>query len=148
MRVMLLDRSTQHLPAAASWPVSLPRPELLTGDALQLPLADGSVDVVSCCLFLHHLNEQEAKRFFEEALRVTRVAVVVNDLERHPVHYVLARLFSLVDPSRLSRHDGPISVRQAYTRGEIEALLRKGGYRFETMRGYLFRLGVVVWREN
>ncbi len=148
VRVTLLDRSAQHLPVPAEWSAPLPRPELLPGDALSLPLPDKSVDVVSCCLFLHHLDEPQVQCFFREALRVARVAVLVNDLERRSLHYMLAWLFSLVDPSRLSRHDGPVSVRQAYTRAELEAMLHKNGYRFEVFGGYLFRLGIVVWESS
>jgi hypothetical protein len=79
-------------------------------------------------------------------LRVARIAVVVNDLERGRLHYLLARLASLVDPSRISRHDGPASVRQAYTADELRGLLRHTGCRFELPRGFLFRIGAVVWK--
>ena len=133
VRAVLLDRQASHLPDR--WPAGLPAPERLVGDALALPLEDKSVDVVSCCLFVHHLGPEEVRRFVAEARRVARVAVVVNDLERTRGHYALARLFALVDPSRLSRHDGPVSVRQAYTAGELRTLL--GGV---VRRRYLCRL--------
>ncbi|MGI8770908.1 MAG: methyltransferase domain-containing protein [Acidobacteriaceae bacterium] len=145
--ITLLDRSAQHLPSAASWPPDLPAPERITGDALAIPLADQSVDIVACCLFLHHLDEQQARVFLKEALRVARVAVIVNDLERNRLHYLLARLAALMDPSRISRHDGPVSVRQAYTAGELRSLLRQTGQRFELPRGFLFRLGAVLWKD-
>ncbi len=54
--ISLLDRSDMHLPGSGEWDRSLPQPTLLVGDALEMPLEDGSVDVVSCCLFLHHLS--------------------------------------------------------------------------------------------
>lgn len=142
----LLDRSERHFPAAGDWDAALPAPEKLVGDALRIPLVDGSVDVVSCCLFLHHLDEHEAESFLREALRVARVAVVVNDLERTPVHYALARVHALVDGSRISRHDGPVSVRRAYTKAELERILRGVGCEFELRRRFLFRLGAILWK--
>ena len=54
--VMLLDRSASHLPDPRAWPAGLPTPRILAGDALELPFPDSSVDIVSCCLFLHHLE--------------------------------------------------------------------------------------------
>ena len=55
----------------------------MAGDALALPFRDASFDLVSCNLFAHHLSPQELVRFVDEALRVCRVAVLINDLVRH-----------------------------------------------------------------
>ena len=80
-----------------------------------------------------------------EAQRVARVAVIVNDLERSPVHYRLAQLNRLIDRSRISRHDGPVSVRRAYTRNELAEMLTKTGGRFLLERAWLYRLGAILW---
>ncbi len=139
----LLDRRASHLPP--SWPAALPAPRLLQGDALAIPLPEKSVDVVSCCLFLHHLSPAEAAAFLREALRVARVAVVINDLERTRTHYTLSKLFSLVDPSRLSRHDGPVSVRQSYSAAELQQMMAATGHRWTLRRRFLFRLAAILW---
>ncbi len=139
----LLDLHRNHLPS--QWPAGLPPPKLLEGNALEIPLAEGSVDVVSCCLFLHHLSPGQAAAFLKEALRVARVAVLVNDVHRTRAHYGLARLFALADPSRLSRHDGPVSVRRAYTRAELAAMLHATGQRWTLRRFFLYRLGALLW---
>jgi ubiquinone/menaquinone biosynthesis C-methylase UbiE len=148
VRVSLLDRSDQHLPVPGDWPTELTAPTLLVGDALAIPLPDSSVDVVSCCLFLHHLSAEQARAFLREALRVCRVAVLVNDVERSRTNYFCSLMYRLIDPSELSRHDGPTSVRQAYTHKEVEGLLRETGCRFELQRGYLFRLGAIAWKDG
>lgn len=146
LEISLLDRSAKHLPLSVEWDSRLPEPSLYVGDALRLPLADESVDVVSCCLFLHHLSEDQVREFFLEALRVCRIAVLVNDLERTRTNYFLSRLCKLIDPSRLSRHDGPASVRQSYTFGELQQMLAATGCNFEVARGFLFRLGAILWK--
>ncbi len=146
VRISLLDRSALHLPQPHEWDAKLPTPTLLAGDALDIPLEDGSVDVVSCCLFLHHLSAENARKFLREALRVARVAVLVNDVERTRTNYILSKLQRLIDPSRLSRHDGPTSVRQAYTFRELEEMLREIGCSFEIERGWIYRLGAIAWR--
>jgi ubiquinone/menaquinone biosynthesis C-methylase UbiE len=144
--VTLLDQHASHLPRPGDWAPPLPEPTSLAADALEMPLPDASVDVVSCCLFLHHLGPAAMRRFLREALRVARIAVLVNDLERSRLHYILARLQSLIDPSKLSQHDGPASVRQAYTRSELEAAVRELGYAYELERYWMCRLGLVVWK--
>ncbi len=139
----LLDRQASHLPP--DWPTELPGPELLQGDALAIPLPDKSVDVVSCCLFLHHLSPRESEIYLREALRVARVAVVINDVERTRLHYALARMFSLFDPSRISRHDGPVSIRQAHSFAELHSMATATGYRVSMRRRFLCRLAVTIW---
>lgn len=148
LRISLLDQCSLHLPGKGDWDFRLPQPQLLTGDALHIPMADGSVDVVSCCLFLHHLSPGHAREFLREALRVARVAVLVNDVERRRRNYWLSYLQTLVDPSRISRHDGPTSVRQSYTYAEMEALLRETGCGYSLQRGFVYRLGATIWKSS
>jgi ubiquinone/menaquinone biosynthesis C-methylase UbiE len=143
--VTLLDRSPVHLPDPHAWPAELPAPHVLEGDALDLPFPDSSVDVVSCCLFLHHLEPPQIVRYLAEAQRVARIAVVINDLERSAIHYRLAQLNRIIDRSRISRHDGPVSVRRAYTRGELARMLANTGRSFHLERAPLYRLGAVLW---
>ncbi len=148
LEISLLDRSASHLPQRENWHKNLHPPTLMTGDALDLELPDNSVDVVSCCLFLHHLSVDEARVFLREALRVARVAVLINDVERKRVNYFLSHVQRFMDPSRLSRHDGPASVRQAYTFQEVRALLQETQCSYELERGYLYRLGAIAWKQE
>ena len=144
----MLDRCAKHLPQSHNWHKDLHPPKLMTGDALDLEMPDNSVDIVSCCLFLHHLSLDEARAFLREALRVSRVAVLINDVERKRVNYFLSHLYRFMDPSRLSRHDGPASVRQAYTYQEMQDLLREVSSSYELERGYLYRLGGIAWKQG
>ncbi len=143
--VTLLDRSEKHLPQQETWPGLSTELRLVCGDALALPLPDKSVDVVTCCLFLHHLEPRQVMRLFAEATRIARVAFVVNDLERTRPHLWLARLHALRDPSRISTHDGPVSVRRAYTRRELGRMLANTGLRYELERAFLYRMGAILW---
>jgi ubiquinone/menaquinone biosynthesis C-methylase UbiE len=148
LEISLLDRCAKHLPQRHNWHKDLHPPKLMTGDALKLDLPDNSVDVVSCCLFLHHLSVDEARAFLREALRVSRVAVLINDVERKRMNYFLSHVQRFMDPSRLSRHDGPASVRQAYTFQELQDLLKETRCNYELERGFLYRLGGIAWKQE
>ena len=135
---VLLDRSPSHLNGAHSAIIS---------DALTLPFADESFDVVTCSLFLHHLEPKEIQQFVGEALRVARLAVTVNDLRRHPLHLALVYA-ALPLFSRLTRHDAPASVRRAYTQAELTDILRAtSASRLEIRNHYLFRMGAIAWKR-
>jgi ubiquinone/menaquinone biosynthesis C-methylase UbiE len=99
-------------------------------DGRSLPYPDASFDVVHCSLLVHHLEPRDAIAFLREARRVARLGVIVNDLVRARRNWVGARvLATLTTRNRFTRHDGPLSVRRAYTRVELRALLAGAGLR-------------------
>ena len=96
-------------------------------DVLQDPLPDGA-DVVFSTLFLHHLSEDDAIRFLARMAEAARRLVVVLDLERTRVGYLLAYAgVRLLTTSDVARFDGPASVRAAFTRHEAQALAANAG---------------------
>lgn len=123
----------------------------LVADALALPFGDGSFDLVSCSLFAHHLKPEELKQFGREACRVSRCAVLINDLILHPLHLALVYAGFPLMRSYISRNDGVASVRRAYTPGEMREILsscHEPPLKIETSRHYLFRMGVIVWKDQ
>ena len=122
----------------------------LVADALALPFRDASFDVVSCSLFAHHLKPAELAEFGREALRVSRYAFLINDLIRHPLHLALVYAGFPLMRSYVSRVDGVKSVRRAYTPNEIRQILSNSSCpssRIEISHHYLFRMGVIVWKQ-
>lgn len=134
----MLDRRPSHLdghfPSVA-------------GDALELPFASGSFDVVTCALLVHHLSLEQLVQFVQDALRVARHAVLINDLRRSRAHLALVYAGMPLYRSRITRHDAPASVRRAYTPAEIQSCIRRHfANRIEISQHYLFRMGVIVWK--
>ncbi len=140
-----LDRRLTHLgngraAAAGLLPV--------TADVFALPFAKASFDIVMCNLFLHHFSGERAQELLRSMASVAREAVLINDLERHVLPYLFIRLALPFARSRLTRHDGPASVRQAYTRRELEKLAVDAGFaEFESERLPFFRLGLILWKK-
>jgi len=142
--LFVLDRRLSHL---ESHPGMLHGLTPLIGDALELPLAPGSVDVVMCNLFLHHFCGESAQGLLQELSSVAGRAVLINDLERHGLAYFISHCFGPFFRSPLSRHDGPASVRQAYTRDELRTLAEAAGFQgYEVLRLPMFRLGLILWK--
>jgi ubiquinone/menaquinone biosynthesis C-methylase UbiE len=138
LKVTLLDRARSHLNGY--------RPSVAS-DALSLPFSDASFDIVSCCLFTHHLEQNEMFIFVRESLRVCRTALLINDLRRSALHLVLVYAGMPLFRSRLTRHDAPASARRAYTAAEIMEMAKRGGARrVDMFPSYLFRMGVIAWK--
>jgi ubiquinone/menaquinone biosynthesis C-methylase UbiE len=141
MQATLLDRMWSHLPRNGARSVA--------GDALALPFRDEAFDVVSCSLFAHHLEPEELRAYVREALRVCRRGVLINDLIRSRLHLGLVFAGLPLFRSRVTWHDAPASVRRAYTCKEMEEILQDvQAAQVEISRHYLYRMGVVVWKEH
>jgi len=153
--VTLSDRAQSHLPRERENASALnhdDRNHSVVADAFALPFEDGAFDLVSCCLFAHHLNAQQLTQFVREGLRVSRQAVLINDLIRHPLHLALAFAGYPLMRSRVAWLDGFTSVRRAYVPEEVRSVVASAfsletTAQIEISRNYLFRIGVIVWNE-
>jgi ubiquinone/menaquinone biosynthesis C-methylase UbiE len=127
-RVVAADVNPDVLAIADAALARVPGVELIEADVLALPLDDGVVDVAHCSLLIHHLAPEAAVMALAELRRVARRGVVVNDLRRGlmPLAATWVSVLAL-GRSRVTRADGVVSARRAYTLSELDALLAKAG---------------------
>jgi 2-polyprenyl-3-methyl-5-hydroxy-6-metoxy-1,4-benzoquinol methylase len=98
-----------------------------TLDVLNEALPAG-YDVLTCSLFLHHLDEADAASFLRKAADATGRNLLINDLVRDPVAYALAWMgCHLLTRSPVVRHDGPVSVAAAFSLAEVRVLAQRAG---------------------
>lgn len=126
--VLALDLQPEVLACAGAAARDLPEVRLVAGDALQPPVRRDGVDVALCSLTLHHLPEAAVVRLLRLMADAARLGFVVSDLRRSRLAYAAAWLTTrLISKSRLTRHDGPLSVLRAYTREELARLAGAAG---------------------
>jgi SAM-dependent methyltransferase len=142
----VLDRRFSHLAIGRpSTSCLLP----VVAEVFALPFPERSFHVVMCNLFFHHFSGERARELLRGLAAVASEAVLINDLERHLLPYLFIRGAYPFARSRVTRHDAPASVRQAYTRDELRALATSAGFRnFEIERLAPFRLGMTLWKEQ
>jgi len=133
VHVTAVDSRPEIIEAALALEPSLARNanlSLAVADGRTLPYPDAAFDVAHASLVLHHLEAGDASAFLRELLRVAGVGIVVNDLERSRLGWLGAWLtLHLLTRNRFTLHDGPLSVRRAYTLAEVRALLAEAGLR-------------------
>lgn len=146
-RLFGLDRSNFALSSARRWNGSGIR--WICGDATNIPLADASVDVVTCSLLLHHFDEPGAEAILREAARVARRGVVIGDLSRSSLAWAATWTATrMLSRSRIFHVDGPRSVRAAYRREELAELARRAGLAGAmVVQRFPFRL-MLTWRRS
>jgi ubiquinone/menaquinone biosynthesis C-methylase UbiE len=139
LRVTLLDRVSSHLPRNGTPAVA--------ADGLGLPFRENAFDVVACNLLAHHFEPDALRQLASEALRVAKIAVLINDIIRSRLHLALTYLGLPLFRSRLTWHDAPASVRRAYTLDEMRRTLGDCGARqIECSRHYLYRMAILLWK--
>lgn len=128
LRVVAVDVRPEVLAVASRRLQGVAGVELLEADAVQLPLPDASVDVAHASMMLHHLDEERAVAALREMRRVARRGVVINDLRRGVLSFVVTAATVLaLTRGRYTRHDGVLSARRAYTLPELDALASAAG---------------------
>jgi SAM-dependent methyltransferase len=98
--------------------------DAVCGDALALPFADRSVDVVFCSQLLHHFEHDNAVRLLRELHRVARRCVIVSDLRRSWIAvagYWLSSFVLRFHP--VTRHDGVVSILRGFTEPELRGMV-------------------------
>lgn len=125
-----------------------PALEAVQLNGMQLPFANGAVDLVTCAQTLHHLTPEAILCLLCEFARVSRIGFVLLDLERSQMAAWAIRLLTVaLSRNRLTRHDGPLSARRAYCGSEIAELAIQAGLHVEVRRLFPFRW-VATWRRT
>ncbi len=142
--LLALDWSAFALAQAEMWYDGMIRP--VVADARHIPLADSSIDVVTCSLFLHHFDEADIVDILREAARVARRGLIIGDLSRSRLAYVLTWMVTrLISRSRVFHVDGPRSVRASFRPDELAELAGQAGLAgAQVRRRFPFRL-MLVW---
>jgi ubiquinone/menaquinone biosynthesis C-methylase UbiE len=145
--VTAVDLNPQVLEVARRACARCPEVTLVEADALALPFVEGAFDLALCSTALHHFDPAAAVILLRGLARVAGRGIVVADLERSALGYVGARALALLWRNALTRHDGPLSVRRAYTPAEARALLRRADLAHGQVTRH-FPCRMVLWEQR
>jgi len=127
-------------------------PEIIVNveDATLLPYPQQSFDFVIASMFLHHFKTIEAAQLLRSFYQITRAAVIINDLRRHPLpYYAIKAIMWLATKNRLLRNDAPLSVLRGFTVEDFAELKSLSG--LDEARIYChfpYRIVLVAQRSN
>lgn len=117
-----------------------PEIEVICGDALNLPFADGSFDFVLASMFLHHFETVAAGRLLASFARAARVAFIINDLRRHPLAYYSIKVLShIFTDNRLVRNDSAVSVLRGFADADLADIAQAANLRLQIFRHFPYR---------
>jgi len=105
-----------------------------------------NIDIIHCSLFCHHLTDAELTELISLLKSKVKVGFIINDLQRTWLAWFAVRIFTTVmNGSKLARHDGPVSVLRGFTEDELKALLNgENAVNYSIRRKWAFRLLVIA----
>jgi SAM-dependent methyltransferase len=109
-----------------------------------------AIDIIHCSLFCHHLKDDELAELFSYIKQYTKTGFVINDLHRHRIAYYGVKMITfLLNGSKLSKNDGPISILRAFKIKELKSLLQKAQIQHYSIGWkWAFRYLIVGYNEG
>jgi ubiquinone/menaquinone biosynthesis C-methylase UbiE len=105
------------------------------------------VDFVFCSLALHHFSDEEVVRLVRRAGSMTVGNILFADLERSDLGILgIYALTTFVFRERMTRFDGRLSIRRAFSYQEMERLALAADWRKFGHRRFLF-CRQAIWKE-
>lgn len=135
LRLVLVDISSRHLDIAHTNVSNKRNIDLIQADALRLPFKDNKVDYFISSLFLHHFEPDMLIGLLADLYRSVKCNIIMSDLTRSRLSLLGFRFIQpLFARHFLTKHDGLLSIRRAYTPTELLQLAHDAG--IETVRVY------------
>jgi 2-polyprenyl-3-methyl-5-hydroxy-6-metoxy-1,4-benzoquinol methylase len=139
VRVTAVDIVPGIADIARARTADVPEIVLVTNDVLALfPKVDANgqtsqaapvvrFDYVIACLFLHHVDPADTVAVVRQLARLAIRGLIISDLRRTWPGYLAVAAASRLLGNAVVRHDGPLSVRRAFTVSELRDLARQAG---------------------
>lgn len=87
------------------------------------------IDIAICALVCHHFYDEDLQLFLKKMRSSAKLAVVINDLHRHPfAYYSIKYLTHFFSNSSYVKNDAPLSVWRGFKADEWKRLLSSAGY--------------------
>lgn len=129
VKIDAVDWQPSTLEIARARSTNFPEINFIRGDARNFSDAM-TYDLVCCSLALHHFSEADAIKVLRRACEMSHDKVLISDLERSwltwlCVYFITGTVFN--DP--MTKYDGRLSVRRAFSFNEFDQLAHEAGWR-------------------
>ncbi|MGI9550087.1 MAG: methyltransferase domain-containing protein [Aurantibacter sp.] len=115
-----IDLNEKAIALAKESSANHPAIEYAVVDMLQKEPLHLTGDIVISTLTLHHISEEHVPFFLERLVKMTRMAIIISDLQRSWFAYLLFKLFSVIFiQTKIAKNDGLVSIRSGFRKKEL-----------------------------
>ncbi len=116
-----IDINEKSLTIGRSLSKDFPEISFKNHDVLTLTKDAFPCDIIVTTLTLHHFTDQEIPKFMKQFYELSRLGIVVNDLQRSRLAYMLFRVFSFFFiKSPVAKNDGLVSIQRGFKKQELQ----------------------------
>jgi ubiquinone/menaquinone biosynthesis C-methylase UbiE len=91
-------------------------------DLFHLEPGNHRCDLLLCTLTLHHFRDGDIVKLLRKFSAMAKIGVIVNDLDRNKMAYLLFKLFSaLTMKTEIAKQDGLVSIKSGFTKEDLRA---------------------------
>ncbi|BDI33176.1 hypothetical protein CCAX7_52270 [Capsulimonas corticalis] len=128
---------------------SAPDVRLVQADALHLPFPPRSFDIAICALAFHHLGFDASARLLRSMDALTTRGFIVTDLRRDKLSLIgVDAALAIMRSHPFTRHDGPASVRRAFTPREYCKMVAVSGVHGVRVSSHLYYRMALVQNKS
>lgn len=142
LTIVAVDNHEAMLRMAAA---AAPGVSLALADALALPFPQRSFDLALCALAFHHFGFEASAQVLRTMDELTTRGLIVTDLRRDRLTlWGVEASFAALRVHPFTRHDGPASVRRAFTPAEYRKMVGLSGVQnVRLFAHWYFRIALV-----
>lgn len=124
--------------------------EFLCQDIMHPDFQLQACDILLSSHFIYHFEESQLIHFLRKHKENIHQHILFSELRRNGLAYILFRIFSrLLGFNRMIREDGALAIKRAYTKNEIQDLLKRSGISdFRVENKWLFRMLIYLNPKN
>lgn len=141
LEVLGIDSNSDIIEEARTLCRDYPEIQLQAADAAAFTSDANAFDYAISSLTLHHLSDLSIIELLRKSDRIARRGIVMNDLERNAAAWGgIWLLTRLLGAHPIVQNDGPLSVRRAFTKPELEYFARQAGLPYlKVHRHFVYR---------
>jgi 2-polyprenyl-3-methyl-5-hydroxy-6-metoxy-1,4-benzoquinol methylase len=116
-----IDMNSKSLDIAEEFSEDFPEITYKNLNIFQAEPKDIETDILLCTLTLHHFKTEDIERFVKTFVKISSKAIIINDLQRSKLAYLLFHLFSRIFlKTQLARIDGLISIKRGFKKQDLQ----------------------------
>ncbi|WP_419700678.1 methyltransferase domain-containing protein [Mucilaginibacter sp. NFX135] len=106
-------------------------------------------DIVISSLFTHHFDDERWVTLVKNMQASARKGIIITDLHRHwLLYYAIVAITHVFTRNKMARNDGPLSVKRAFKKAELVALLKNAGIdNYNLTWHWPFRWALIIYKS-
>lgn len=115
-------------------------------DVFSEDFEDFEADIITCCLTLHHFEDDFIKKLLPILSDKAGLGLVINDLHRNKIAYRLFKLYcSVFVNSNIARKDGLTSILRGFTSADLEQFAKQLNLKHHISWYWAFRYQWIIY---